>query len=148
MVNRVLLDTGLKVSQPGVDVLSANPLQLLFNSDWSGLGVVQSGTWTAPWPGGSTMDVGGFINFTKTFSSIPFCAFFLVRGGYMSPLGYGNGFFTSVRNSDSGTQSRSALLAQVSTTGIQFRAMLYRVSNPGLVNVDYTVRYFVFDRNT
>ena len=45
MANRILLDdTGLKISKPGVNVLTASPVDFLFNSDWSQVGILQSGT--------------------------------------------------------------------------------------------------------
>lgn len=49
MANRVLLSpSGLKISNPGVDVLSATASQLMFNSDWSQLKLLQRIAVTVP----------------------------------------------------------------------------------------------------
>lgn len=150
MANRVLMNaSGLKVSKPGVNVLTASPLQLIFNSEWGGMGVVQSGTWNVAWPGGTTKQVSNRVALTKTFSSPPFCAFFMnIPGPALAPLGYGNGFGAAVYDGGggSGADSRCVLVVNVDATGIDFKAMIYKVENPGLPDVPLSVRYFVFDR--
>ncbi|TDW20393.1 hypothetical protein EV128_12523 [Rhizobium azibense] len=76
MVNRVLLDTSLKVSRPGFDVLTATPGQLLFSSDLMGLGVCVKGSLTT---NGTTVNV----NFGKTFTRKPWCDIICLAGGTM-----------------------------------------------------------------
>lgn len=66
MSNRVLLNSdGLKISQSGVDVLSASDGQLVFNSNWSQLAIYMRGTLTVPDNGNVT------INYGRTFVNMP-----------------------------------------------------------------------------
>lgn len=147
MVRRVLVNSsGLKVSQSGVDVLSATSLQLNFNSDWSALGVVQSGTYNVAWSGGNTSRVSQTFPLVKTFPSPPFCAFFLVRSGTLIPIGLGNGF-SYVMEGDGSPTIASCLVARVSADNIVFTAMYNKEGNPGRSNPPYSVRFFVFDNN-
>ena len=84
MVNRVLLDqNGLFVSKPGVDVLSAQPKDLQFSSDYGTLNVLKRGVLNLPAtpegypvPGNGAQQVT--VNFGKTFSARP-PVFFAVR---------------------------------------------------------------------
>lgn len=65
MANRVLLDTsGLKISAPGVDVLSALPSALIYSSDWAGIGLLLKGM---SYTNGTTVTVP----FGKTFERPP-----------------------------------------------------------------------------
>lgn len=153
MANRILLNNNaLRVSQPGVNVLSATPAQLLFSSDWSAMGIVASGTYsigTGSWSGSSnTRTHNGTINLPKTFPSPPAVAFYLVTGGVLVPVGFGSGcFFGWVRNGSSG-QNRALAHAQVTNSQIEIRAMFDKQYTPGLVVPSFDIRYFVFDYNT
>lgn len=66
MSNRILLDNGgLKISKPGIDVLTATDDELVFNSDWSQLAIYMRGTLTVPDNGSTTISYG------KTFVNMP-----------------------------------------------------------------------------
>ncbi|PZR92240.1 MAG: hypothetical protein DI537_13715 [Stutzerimonas stutzeri] len=50
MANRILINpNGMRISAPGIDVFTAGPHELLFNSDWGGITVGASGQY---WIGG------------------------------------------------------------------------------------------------
>jgi hypothetical protein len=67
MVNRVLFDANvLKISKPGVNVLTANPWDLQFNSDASGMDKYISGSASIPSGNGDF-----FINYGTTFAKFP-----------------------------------------------------------------------------
>lgn len=147
MANRVVLSqNGLKVSKPGFNALTAGALGLQFSSDWSAMGVYQTGTHVVnSWSGNSATDIRT-ITFNKTFASPPFCAFYLQGSDFISPLGFGNGFSFALDND--GSQNNIAnLVAQVSSTGILVRAMFRKDMNPGLSVPTFSMRYFVFDNN-
>ncbi len=153
MANRILLDSSaLKVSQPGINVFTASPAQLLFSSDWSAMGIILAGTYTigtGSWSGsGNTRTHNGTINLPKTFPSPPAVAFYLLASGAMVPVGFGSGcFFGWLRNGSSG-QNRALAHAQVTNSQIQIRAMFDKQYTPGLVVPSFAIRYFVFDYNT
>lgn len=156
MANRVLMNaSGFKVSKPGVDVLAAGNINLSFSSDWSAMGVIQSGSYNVSGWSGSTGSHYGSIALVKSFASPPFCAFFLDSGSYMAPLGYGNGFTLMIDRNDgdiTNPDSRSCLVAQVGTSSISISAMYFKTplgSPPGgtAPTPTYAIKYFVFDRN-
>lgn len=77
MSNRVLLNTsGLKVSRPGVNVLTAGNADLNFNSDWSGVNLLISGQ--------VRVENGGtqIIYFGKTFDQPPVCRIPYLQDGF------------------------------------------------------------------
>lgn len=84
MVNRVLLDkNGLFVSKPGVDVLTAQPKDLHFSSDYGTLNLLMRGVLNLPaTPKGYPVPGNGHqvrtVNFGKTFTARP-PVFFAVR---------------------------------------------------------------------
>lgn len=66
MANRAVLNVnGLKVSKPGVNVLTAGINDLLFSDNWSALSKHMSGS--------LSISSGGnkFVNFGKTFAQVP-----------------------------------------------------------------------------
>lgn len=77
MANRVLLQpTGMKVSRPGVDVLTAGDADLLFSSDASQTPVHMKGTVTF-----SSSSIQS-VNYGKTFSNMPMIMFLVPVGTY------------------------------------------------------------------
>ncbi|QPC87425.1 hypothetical protein GA830_12230 [Mesorhizobium sp. NBSH29] len=45
MTNRIIMNSsGVKLSRPGIDVLSASDINLLFNSNYMSIGLFQAGT--------------------------------------------------------------------------------------------------------
>jgi len=92
------------VSIPGVDVLSAVPGQLIFNSDWSAFSRYRVDTYTFTWsPFSGRRNVAshsGRYNFGKTFASPPMVWFYKVAsGGYHTPIGNSGGFNLNLSNS-------------------------------------------------
>jgi hypothetical protein len=155
MANRVLLNqSALKVSQAGVDVSSATPAQLLFSSDWSAMGIIQSGTisvTTGSWSySGQTGRYSPTVGLVKSFSSPPLCAFYLVQGSEMVPVGFGSGAILGWLRTGSGLFQENRCLGhiQVGTSNIQARFMFDKQYTPGLPVPTFSVRYFVFDYNT
>lgn len=148
MVARVVVNqNGMKVSKPGLDVLTAGAANLQFSSDWSAMGVIQSGVHTInSWGGNSATDIRT-IAFNKTFASPPFCAFFLESPSYLTPLGFGNGFSIAVSRQQITNDAIAQLVAQVSTSGILVSAMFNKNNNTGVVVPSFVMRYFVFDNN-
>lgn len=147
MVRRVLINSsGMKVSKPGIDVIGASLLNLNFNSDWSALGLVQSGTYTPAWSGGVTSNVSQSFALVKTFPSPPFCAFFFARPGYLIPVGLGNGFSYAMYGNGT-PQPRSCIAARVGNSSIQFSAMYNKNGNTGIPTPPFSVQFFVFDNN-
>lgn len=72
MPNRIYLDTndGLKISKPGVNVLTASPDQMLFSSQNAQLTIVETGVINRPANFG--MNAPQYThNFTSSFSSPP-----------------------------------------------------------------------------
>lgn len=69
MANRILLDkSGLRVSKPGVNVLTAEQRDLIFDSSWSQITPYMKGT--VPLSTGSS---GVTVLFGKTFTNRPLC---------------------------------------------------------------------------
>ncbi|QIG76838.1 hypothetical protein EVC30_009 [Rhizobium phage RHph_Y1_11] len=114
MANRLLLDTtGLKISKPGIDVLTAAAGNLQFSSDWKQLRVYGRGSFTVPNPIGYTPKaLGGWnsVTFTvslgKTFSGIPVGNVMVAVPGWAikSPANSFNLYLTHARK-DPGTLS-------------------------------------------
>lgn len=72
MANRVVLDeTGLKVSKPGANVLTAGASGLQFSSDWSALGFYRRGEMDCNW---NETDYRNF-SLGKTFPTPPMVQF-------------------------------------------------------------------------
>jgi hypothetical protein len=66
MANRVLLNAnGMKVSEPGFDVLTAGNANLQFSSDWSALSLLLAGSVSIPANGSQT------VFFGRTFTRLP-----------------------------------------------------------------------------
>jgi hypothetical protein len=141
MVNRVLLNTsGLKVSKPGADVLSAGPGDLLFSSDWSALGLFTQGSISASWS--TNLETGWWVQsvpFGKTFATPPAVFFEIdVGGNVMVPMGDTSGFIVAFQGNPA---DRFMWVAtQVTTTGINFIARYFK---DGWAQPALTVRYTV-----
>lgn len=148
MANRVLLNaTGLKVSQAGVNVLTAAQSQLLFSSDWSALGLVQSGSYNVnSWSGSANLrSHSGSIALNKTHSAPPFMLFYWVYSGSNVPIGMGSGaLFGIIRGGAVGFDSVMASFV-ASTTSIAVRAYYDKQATPSLAVPNMTFRYFIFD---
>ncbi|MGV1754820.1 hypothetical protein [Agrobacterium sp. CG674] len=89
MANRVLLNTeGLKISKPGVDVLTAGPGDLLFQSGLSTTRRLIRGQLnvTVPPPMGFYTSWTATIPLPKTFSSMPLL---IMEGKGLCAMGFG-----------------------------------------------------------
>lgn len=155
MANRVLINaSGLKVSKPGQNVLTAPAAQLQFSSDWSAMGVYRRGTHTINWSLGSGDDRrhAATIALGKTFASVPYVSFYWVFPDRRVPLGNGPGFSLILEREDYGDgeiveqSSRFIAVAQVSTTAITVSAM-YTKHSSGVVTPQMTFEYIIFDNN-
>lgn len=96
MANRVLLNSkALKVSQPGVDVLTAPPALLMFNSDHRCIRLIQRGVVTVPF----VSDIK--IPYAKSFNSAPMVG--VNPRGIIAPIMYfTNRYITETVNPVSG----------------------------------------------
>lgn len=151
MVNRVLLNANaLRVSKAGVDVLSAGLGSLQFNSDWSALGLLTTGTVSDSWSA-----IGSYagtsvttVNFGRTFATPPLVFFEIdAGGGAFIPIGDAAGFsFHLQENSIPSTPRYFYIVAQVTTTGIDFKARYDKV-NGSWTTPHFTVRYTVMYYN-
>lgn len=82
MANRVVIDPGImKISKPGVNVLTAVDDDLLFNADWAGFRVLTRGSFTLP--AGPQTDSAFY---GKTFDTIPLLYIRLTSGSYSVSL--------------------------------------------------------------
>lgn len=122
MTNRVLLDSsGLKVSKPGVNVITANRNQLLFGSDASCMTLHMSGVWAL-----SNTTATQTLLLGKTFSRIPYVTLFVDFGGSFNVGGQFIGFVQYTYRPDgvtSNTVTVHALtdrLEAVTNTGYAF----------------------------
>lgn len=79
MPNRVLLDAaGLKVSLPGVNVLTATDAQLLFNSSYATLVPLIRGRFAIECRRATNLPPNTrTVNFGRTFDTVPLCMFFV-----------------------------------------------------------------------
>lgn len=149
MVNRILLNSsGLRISSPGVDVITAQPANLLFSSDWSALTVAQKGTYYLnSWAGGANhAEHNGFISFSRTYPSPPMALVYLVRGGAHIPISNGRGaYFGGARYAAGKPHDSYAVSWTAGTTGISVRAYFYKESTPSLSRPDMVLKYFVLD---
>lgn len=149
MTNRVLLNANaLRVSKAGVDVLTAGLGNLQFNSDWSALGVLTSGTVSDSW---STSGNEGWwattIGFGRTFASAPLVFFeFDVGGGKFIAVGDSSGFQIKLIDGAPPTQKYFWIVAQATTTGINFYAR-YNMQTSSWTQPHFTVRYTVMYYN-
>ena len=150
MTQRVLSNSqGLRVSQPGVSVLSASLGQLQFNSDWSALALHQSGDIALAWTTSNELGWSiNFIPFGKTFASPPSVWFFQVEGsGALVPIGSAFGFKLHLQDTSLSNQPRDFYVnASVGTTGIDLRGS-YNKQTSGWPQPQMTIRYFVFEYN-
>lgn len=156
MVQRVLLNqSGLKVSKPGVNVLTAGPGQLNFSSDWAGMDVYTRGDVSFNWQIRGDGKIGDVPMFTrmlgKTFPTIPFVLFYWDAGGGYVPAGYGHGFALSKKLNDGGgttgqVNSTWAAVGLVHTDRIDFAGdFIKRVASMPTPVVN--IHYVVFDHN-
>lgn len=149
MTRRVLLNSaGLRVSQPGVDVLSAGYNQLQFTSDFSALSLFTQGSHSISWSsGGNSADHVAFIPFGKTFASPPLVWFFQDAGSYFIPLGNAYGLAYNIRDTSLPGQPRDFYVsATVLTNGIDLRAY-YNKQTAGWPQPNMTIAYYVFEYN-
>jgi hypothetical protein len=139
MSNRVLLNSsGLKVSQPGVDVLAAAPSQFQFNSDWSQIGLQQQGTITL----NPNSDVS--VSFAHSYPTPPVVIFdYPVGDGSWQPFGTGSFYYEQFDSGAGLPFSFLWIIALVATTGCRF---VYHVDAEGhgypswpTVNLRYSV---------
>lgn len=81
MPNRVLLNAaGLKVSKPGIDVLTATDAQLVFNSNYSMVVPLIRGRFLIEARDGEGTPANTrTIGFGRTFSTVPLCLFYVDR---------------------------------------------------------------------
>lgn len=91
MTERVLLNThGLRVSKPGISVLSASPADLLFDSDWAQLGQYSHQELDCNWTSGPTVRE---FPWGKAFPTPPIVfAWYLRSDGLVIPLPPGGNF--------------------------------------------------------
>ena len=125
MANRVLLQpTGMKVSRPGVDVLTAGDADLLFSSDASQTPVHMKGTVTF-----SSSSIQS-VNYGKTFANMPMIMFLVPLGdGYTQSI-YINDFIIAA------SPSNAAAWVRVGSTNFSY----YGPSAGGTV-----FRYIIWD---
>lgn len=125
MANRVLLDpNGMKVSRPGVDVLTAGDADLLFSSDFSQTPVHMKGIVTF-----SSSSIRT-LNFGRTFLNMPMVTFLV---SYSSFYGlYINDWV------ESGSLSSANAYVRVRNSSFTY----YAPNRDGLV-----MRYIVWDLN-
>lgn len=153
MANRVVLDQqGLKVSRPGVNVLTASDQQLLFTSDHSCFGVVERGDHAVIWNAtGSSGSYNQFVSFSNPFASVPIMKFDLVQGASTRTMDLGRQVYMSrnVRQVISGGFGSLAYYdfwTEVSTTGVRFRGTYTRNSSAYIIP-NFTVRWTAFSYN-
>lgn len=150
MVNRVLLNSsGLKVSKPGTDVLTATPAGLQFSSDWAALGRYTSGSLGVSFSdvGGERGRYDGFISFGKTFPTTPLVWFYLNSpSGGLSPMGNASGFTLFGSDGSVSPPRTFGVVAVVGTTGITVTGYYdKRTSGWPVPSVSFT--YHVFEYN-
>lgn len=148
MVNRVCLgqrgsDYGLWVSKPGQNVLTASPAQLQFNSNWSGLGVAETGMRTFT----ITASFNTTIPFNRTYPSRPMVLFERRCGGsFFRQLGSGSSFAYEAEADVSETSRRRTSLRGTATrTGITLQGSASFSTGPTVSYITFTLRYTVFD---
>lgn len=149
MTGRVLLNgSGLKVSKPGIDVLTASPGGLQFSSDWSAFGQFTSGSYGVGWSvlSGEKGRHDGSISFGKTFPTKPAVWFYLQSSGGLVPIGNASGF--SLFGSDgTGSPPRTfGVIAQVGVSGIAVTAY-YDKKTSGWPAPSVAFQYRVFEYN-
>jgi len=150
MTNRILLNAGgLKISNPGADVLTAAGRFLHFSSDWSQLGQYAQGSATTSWA--VSGEVGTWtqsIGLGKTFASPPQVFFERdLGGGKFCPLGGASGFTYSVTDTSlGGTPRYFWVIAEVTTSQIILTAR-YDKRTSGWTQPQFTTRYTVFQYN-
>lgn len=82
MPNRVVFDlNGMKVSAPGVDVLTAGEANLIFSSQWSQLSILMRGSVTCAPNQTQT------VLFGKTFANRPLCFFRYTSNSFYGEAG-------------------------------------------------------------
>lgn len=153
MANRVALDDqGLRISKPGIDVLTASDQQLLFTSKYSCFGVAERGDHAVVWNAtGNSGSYNQFVGFQSPFASIPIMKFDLVQGASIRTMDLGRQVYMSrnVRQVISGGYGSLAYYdfwTEVSTTGIRFRGTYTRNSGAYVIP-NFTVRWTAFSYN-
>lgn len=73
MTNRVVMSAadGVKVSKPGVNVLTASDEDLVFNSAWSAFAIHSTGSQSVSWPTSISGSYSQNIPYGETFPSPP-----------------------------------------------------------------------------
>jgi len=152
MVARVLLNSsGLKVSKPGIDVLSAGFSNLQFSSDWSAMTIVQRGVHSPAWSvSGLYGTYNSSIAFVKTFSTVPFVLFYqILPSGARTQIGSGPTFIFQFDRNETATptlDSRFGASAKVFTDRIDLN-YVYRKRTSGVPTPVFNIEYIVFDNN-
>lgn len=83
MVNRVLFDTtGIDISLPTFDVLTATKAQLAFDSTMISTRLIMKGTV-------NLTSASNTVYFGQTFSAVPYVSFYKLSGGYYLHLAAG-----------------------------------------------------------
>jgi hypothetical protein len=142
MTNRVLLNaSGLKVSKPGVNVLTAPTSGLQFSSDWSALGFYRSAEIDCNW------NRPEYLNFSlgKTFSTPPMVQFHRVISSSQTELMSAlNGFYWAFENNYEDLDGNMVynyhrVEATVTTTQIRIK------SGRAGTNPTFRLRYTILD---
>ncbi|WP_143087890.1 hypothetical protein [Nitratireductor indicus] len=128
----------MKVSRPGVDVLTADEKDLTFNSKWSTLALLQSGSFYSPRPDGYLQETSSVtVNFTRTYARRPM-VFLTVRD---------RTFYTALWRQHVGTclhwlvdPTRYMYMCNVYNNRFEF--INFRYGDP---IKDYDVKYYVWD---
>ena len=149
MTNRVLMNSGvLKVSKPGVNVITAGPQDLAFSSDFSMFGFYRQGTLSYNWSGGNLGEYSNNVPLGKTFATPPLVFFQLSLGdGRYATLGNTSGFSFEKENYASEFPCYMACWAVVTTTHIQFRGRYNRPDEEDHLSRSFSVRYSIYEYN-
>lgn len=139
MVGRVLLDSGLRVSKPGIEVTTAGPLDLAFNSSFSQLGMLLVNEIDCNWS--HAYDWYEF-SFGKTFPSPPIVHMQrVISAGQFQELSPVGSFFIELFGGAGGTANRHMVIAETTTSAIRVFSLR------GGTNPDFRLRYTVMDYN-
>lgn len=137
MTNRVLLnDSGLKISKPGIDVLSASHNDLQFDSTKSQIGYKQSGTFTTD----LSTSFDRLVTFSPAFDEIPIVCFYHVMSGERWLLGYSPIYFR--RKASNGDRYRETMIV-TRTNGIYCRSIA--AGTTGTAPASVTIAYEVLE---
>lgn len=148
MVDRILLDSsGLKVSQPGVPVLSAGFSQLQFSSDFSAIGLFSTNVFALNWSffGANSGTFSTTINYGKSYATPPLIWFYADYGSYMVPIGNTNGVaYVRMDNSLPGQPRMFYISVVVNESNFTVYARFEKQTDGWPVPY-LNIRYFIFE---